>query len=556
MMNPKDIEHGAEARAKLFNGIEKLAKLVSCTLGPKGRNVLIEQKWMGPTITNDGVTIANEVFLEDKFENMGAQMVKEVARKTNDEAGDGTTTATVLAHAMIKEGLDHINNNNINPVLLKKGIDQAVKIVVAELEKMKKPIVTREEMAQVATISSQNEEIGELIADVFEKVGAEGVIQVENSPTTETTIKMVEGLQFDKGYLSPLMMTETAKQSAVLEDVYILIADMKITALEQILPLMEDLNVKNVKQLFIIADDIQQQALALMIVNKLKGQFITVAVKSPDFGDKKKALLQDYAVLTGGKVISEERGDKLENVTIEDLGRAKRVVVTKDTTTIIEGAGKKEDIELRIKEIKEEMDNPTLKAKAFEKEKMQERYGKLSGGIAVISIGAHTEVEAREKKFKIEDALSATHAAIEEGIIIGGGCALLKCAQVIKGDFATKDECVGAEIVQRALTYPIRKIAENAGDKYEGISKALHTNWDCEPEEHQNIGYDANAEIGSDGRFVDMYEAGIIDPKKVTRCALEYAASVAGMFLTTEAAVVEIPEEVKADNPAMNNAFM
>jgi len=552
-MNPKDIRRGPDARQKLLDGIQKLNDVVSCTLGPKGRNVLIEQKWMGPTVTNDGVTIANEVYLEDRFENMGAQMVKEVARKTNDLAGDGTTTATILAHAIIKEGMKHIAENKVNPVLLKKGIDSAVKMVLDELERVKRPIVTKKEMAQVATLSSQSEEIGNLIADVFDKVGAEGVVQVENSPTSETTIKMVEGLQFDRGYLSPYMVTEPAKMRSVFEDVYILIVDVKIRTIEQILPVMEDLITRNVKELFIIAQDVQSHALAMLIVNKMKGAFSAVAVRSPDFGEKKKAILEDIAVLTGGKVISEDLGHKLENVTIDDLGKARKVIVTKDDTTIIEGAGKKEDIGNRIEAIKKEMNDKTLKAKSFEKEKMQERYGKLSGGIALIQVGAMTEVESREKKFKLEDALSATHAAIDEGIVIGGGCALLKAGAAIKGGFKTQDERIGAEIVQRAITYPIRKIAENAGDDYENIIEELYRIWaikDCD------VGYDANADIGSEERFVDMFEAGIIDPKKVTRCALENAASVAGMFLTTESAIVEIPEEVKKADPVMNNAFM
>jgi len=542
MLNPKQIDHGKSVRDKLFNGIAKLARVVSCTLGPKGRNVLIEQQWTGPIITNDGVSIAKEVFYKDEFENMGAQMVKEVSAKTNDQAGDGTTTATVLAHAIIKEGLQHINDNNVNPVLLKRGIDQAVKVVVQELEKMQKPIETKAEMAQIATVSSQSEEIGNLIADVYDDVGADGVVQVESSPTAETTVKMVKGMQFDRGYLSPYMITEQKKMRAILEDVHILIADMKIQSLEQIQPLLEELIDKGVKQLVIIAEDIQQNALALLIVNKLKGAFITVAVKAPDAGERRKDFLQDLAILTGATVISEESGNKMENVKMSHLGKAKRVVVTKDDTTIADGEGDKEAIRERIKSLKEQKDDKTISK--GEQNRLEERFGKLSGGIAMIQVGATTEVEAKEKRYKIEDALGATKAAMEEGIVIGGGCALLKCAQAIKGGYKTKDECMGAEIVQRALTYPIRKIAENAGDDYEQIASMLHKTWEHgDGEVKHYYGYDANADIGSSERFVDMFKAGILDPKKVTRCALENAASVAGMFLTTEAGIVDEPIE-------------
>lgn len=546
----KDIRHSDEARQKLLDGIEKLAKAVRVTMGPKGRNALLDKKYGAPTITNDGVTIAREIDLEDPFENMGAQLVKEVANKTNDVAGDGTTTATVLAHAIIKEGMHHIKINKVNPMLLKKGIEDAVKTVVNELDKMKKTVTKKEETAQVATISAQNEEVGNLIAEVFNKVGGEGVVQVEEGQTMGVTYEIVEGMQFDNGYISPYMITDSARMEAVFDDPYILITDKKIGSIQEILPLLEQLAQSGRKQLVIIAEDLEGDALATLVVNKLRGTFSALAVKAPGFGDRRKAMLQDIAVLTGGRVISEEVGLKLENATIEDLGRARKVVSNKENTTVVEGKGKPAAIKERIAQIKTEMDKSTSE---FDKEKLAERLGKLSGGVAVIKVGAATEVELKEKKHRIEDALSATRAAIEEGILIGGGAALFQASQKINPNkIDHEEERLGAEIVKNALNYPINQIAENAGVDGNVIQAALLDAW----EKNKNMGYDANSSIKLKPKdmLVDMFEAGIIDPKKVTRSALENAASVAAMFLTTETAVVEIPKEEKM--PAMPSPDM
>lgn len=541
----KDIRHSDEARQKLLDGIEKLAKAVRVTMGPKGRNALLDKKYGAPTITNDGVTIAREIDLEDPFENMGAQLVKEVANKTNDVAGDGTTTATVLAHAIIKEGMHHIKTNKVNPMLLKKGIEDAVKTVVGELDKMKKTITKKEEKAQVATISAQNEDVGSLIAEVFDKVGGEGVVQVEEGQTMGVTYEIVEGMQFDNGYISPYMITDSARMEAVFEDPYILITDKKIGSIQEILPLLESLAQAGRKQLVIIAEDLEGDALATLVVNKLRGTFSALAVKAPGFGDRRKAMLQDIATLTGGRVISEEVGLKLENATIEDLGRARKVVANKENTTVVEGRGKAADIKDRVAQIKTEMEKSTSD---FDKEKLAERLAKLSGGVAVIKVGAATEVELKEKKHRIEDALSATRAAIEEGIVIGGGAALFQASQKINPEkIDHEEERLGAEIVKNALSYPINQIAENAGVDGNVIQAALLEAW----EKNKNMGYNANSSIKLKPKemLVDMFEAGIIDPKKVTRSALENAASVAAMFLTTETAVVDIPKEEKV--PAM-----
>ncbi len=530
----KDILHGDDARQKLLDGIEKLNNTVRVTMGPKGRNALLDKKYGAPTITNDGVTIAREIELEDPFENMGAQLVKEVANKTNDVAGDGTTTATVLAHAIIKEGMHHIKTNKVNPMLLKKGIEGAVKIVLDELDSMKKDIKSKEEMAQVATISAQNPEVGELIAEVFEKVGGEGVVQVEEGQTMGLSIDMVEGMQFDNGFISPYMITDPARMEAVYEDASILITDKKIGSIQEILPLLEAMAQAGKKNLVILAEDIEGEALATLVVNKLRGTFNALAIKAPGFGDRRKAMLQDIAVLTGGRVISEEVGLKLENATLEDLGRARKVVSGKDNTTIVEGRGQADAIKQRIASIKAEVE---ASSSDFDKEKLHERYAKLTGGVAVIKVGAATEVELKEKKHRIEDALSATRAAVEEGVVIGGGAALLQASlKIDPKKFEHEEEQLGAEIVKSALSYPVNQIAENAGVDGVVIQDKLVMAW----KKDKNSGYDATSPIDKP-LIVDMFKAGIIDPKKVTRSALENASSVAAMFLTTESAVTDIP---------------
>ena len=538
--------HSDEARQKLLDGIEKLNNAVRVTMGPKGRNALIEKKYGAPTITNDGVSIAREIDLEEPFENMGAQLVKEVANKTNDVAGDGTTTATVLAHAIVKEGMHHITTNKVNPMLLKKGIETAVKIVINELDKMKKDITTKEQMSQVATISAQNTEVGELIAEVFDKVGGDGVVQVEEGQTMGLAIDMVEGMQFDNGYISPYMVTDPARMEAEYEDAMILITDKKIGSIQEILPLLEAMAQAGRKNLVIIAEDIEGDALATLIVNKLKGTFNTLAVKAPGFGDRRKAMLQDIAVLTGGRVISQEVGLKLENATIEDLGKARKVLSTKDSTTIVEGKGQAEAIKNRIAQIKTEISNTDSD---FDKDKLAERLAKLTGGVAVIKVGAATEIELKEKKHRIEDALSATRAAMEEGVVIGGGAALLQASlKIDPSKYDSEEERLGAEIVKNALAYPLNQIAENAGVDGTVIANELMKAWD----KSKTMGYDATTDIKLKpaDQLTDMFKAGIIDPKKVTRSALENAASVAAMFLTTETAITEIPSE-GGDMPAM-----
>ncbi len=540
----KQLLHGDEARQKLLDGIEKLAQAVRVTMGPKGRNALIDKSYGAPTITNDGVSIAREIELEDKFENMGAQLVKEVANKTNDVAGDGTTTATVLAHAIIKEGMHHIKNNKVNPMLLKKGIEEAIKIVIDELDQMKKEVTTKEEMAQVATISAQNEEVGALIAGVFEKVGGDGVVQVEEGQTMGLSIDMVEGMQFDNGYISAYMVTDPARMEAAYQDAMLLITDSKISSIQEILPLLESMAQSGKKNLVIIAEDIEGDALATLIVNKLKGTFNTLAIKAPGFGDRRKAMLQDIATLTGGRVISSEVGLKLENATIEDLGTARKVLSSKDNTTIVEGKGNPEDIQNRVLQIKAEIESSTSE---FDKEKLAERLAKLTGGVAVIKVGAATEVELKEKKHRIEDALSATRAAMEEGIVIGGGAAILQASlKIDPKSMKSEEEQLGAEIVKNALSYPLNQIAENAGTDGAKIRVALEAAWGT----NKNMGYDATSDIklSAEEQLVDMFAAGIIDPKKVTRNALTNAASVAAMFLTTETAITDLPSK---DEPAM-----
>jgi len=539
----KQLLHGDEARQKLLEGIQKLADAVRVTMGPKGRNALLDKSYGSPTITNDGVSIAREIELEDKFENMGAQLVKEVANKTNDVAGDGTTTATVLAHAIIKEGMHHITTNKVNPMLLKKGIEEAVHVVVNELDKMKKEVTTKEEMAQVATISAQNEEVGKLIAEVFEKVGGDGVVQVEEGQTMGLSIDMVEGMQFDNGYISPYMITDTARMEAVYEDAMLLLTDSKISSIQEILPLLESMAQAGKKNLVIIAEDIEGEALATLIVNKLKGTFNTLALKAPGFGDRRKAMLQDIATLTGGRVISSEVGLKLENATLEDLGRARKVVSSKDNTTVVEGKGQGEAIQSRVTQIKAEIE---ASSSDFDKEKLAERLAKLTGGVAVIKVGAATEVELKEKKHRIEDALSATRAAMEEGIVIGGGSAILQASlKIDPKKLHSEEEQLGAEIVKNALSYPLNQIAENAGLEGKVVEAKLVKAWETD----KNMGYDATKDIklSPAEQLVNMFDSGIIDPKKVTRNALTNAASVAAMFLTTETAITDIPK----DEPAM-----
>lgn len=525
----KDIVFSDESRKKLLAGIEKLVKAVKITMGPKGRNVIIEKKYGGPTVTNDGVSIAKEVELEDPMENLGAQLVKEAASKTNDIAGDGTTTATVLAYGMITEGLKNIVAG-ANPVIVKQGMEIAVQKVTEELEKVAKAINSQEEVAQVASISAQNGEVGNLIAEVMDLVGRDGVITVEEGQTLGLSKEIVEGMQFDNGYVSPYMVTDTSRMESIFEKAKILITDKKISSVQEILPLIESLAKTGVKDLVIIAEDIDGDALATLVVNKIRGIFNTLAIKAPAFGDRRKAILKDIAILTGGTVISEEVGLKLENVTIEDLGEARKIIATKDNTTIIEGKGEEKDIEARIEEIKAEIDNTSSE---YDKEKLQERMARLSGGVAIIRVGAATEVELKERKHRIEDALSATRAAVEEGIVAGGGTALAQCAKILDEIYNSEteyDKKVGIKIVQNALISPLKQIASNAGKEGSVIVEKVKNM-------SSNEGYNAATD-----EFVDMFKAGILDPKKVTRSALQNAASVAWVFLTCDASIVDIPK--------------
>lgn len=531
----KSIVFSDEARQAILRGVDKLANTVKVTLGPKGRNVVIEKKFGSPLVTKDGVTVAKEIELKDALENLGAQMVKEVASKTSDVAGDGTTTATVLAQAIYKEGIKNVVAGS-NPMDLKRGIDKAVEAVVAELKKMSKPIQGKKEIAQVGTISANNDtEIGNIIADAMEKVGKDGVITIEENKSTETVLDVVEGMQFDRGYLSPYFVTDAENMEAVLENPYLLICDKKITNMKELLPILEQLAKQNA-QFLIIAEDIEGEALATLVVNKLRGTLNCAAVKAPGFGDRRKEMLKDIAVLTGGQVISEELGLKLENAKISDLGRAKKVVVEKENTTIVEGAGSTDDIQARVNVIKKQIEETTSD---YDREKLQERLAKLVGGVAVIKVGAATETEMKEKKARVEDALHATKAAVEEGIVPGGGVAILRASRAIAQlKDLNHDQKVGADIVRRALEYPVRQIAENAG--FEGsivVNKILDS-------EKDTFGFDAASEI-----YTDMIEAGIIDPTKVTRSALQNAASVAGLMLTTEAMITEIPEKKEAPMP-------
>jgi len=518
-----------EARRKLLSGVEQLAAAVKVTLGPKGRNVVLDKKFGSPTITKDGVTVAKEIELEDPYENMGAQMVKEVAEKTSDVAGDGTTTATILAEAIYREGLKNVTAG-ANPMALKRGIEKAVEKVFEELSKLSKPINVREkkEVAQVASIAANGDTvIGDQIADAMEKVGKDGVITVEEAKTTATTMELVEGMQFDQGYLSPYFVTDAERMECILEDVYILIHEKKISSLKDLLPLLEKI-ARIGKPLLIIAEEVDGEALATLVVNKIRGTFTACAVKAPGYGDRRTAMLEDIAILTNGKALTEDLGIKLENVDIDDLGRAKKIKIDKENTTIVEGAGKQAAVNARIAQIKKQIDETDSD---YDKEKLQERLAKLAGGVAVINVGAATETEMKERKARVEDALHATRAAVEEGIIPGGGVALIRAIPALEKLKLEGDEKIGVDIIKRALEEPIRQIAENAGQ--EGSVVVQHVKQD-----KTNVGYD----VAQDA-YVDMVEAGVIDPKKVTRCALQNAASIAALLLTTEALIVDKPEK-------------
>ena len=519
-----------EARRKILKGVDALAAAVKVTLGPKGRNVILDKKFGAPTITKDGVTVAKEIELEDHFENMGAQMVKEVASKTSDVAGDGTTTATVLAQAIFREGIKNVTAG-ANPMALKRGIEKAVDAVVDELKKISKPTKGKKEISQVATISANNDKtIGDLIADAMEKVGKDGVITVEEAKSMDTTLEVVEGMQFDRGYLSPYFVTDPERMEVVMENSLILIHEKKISNLKDLLPILEQI-AKMGKPLLVIAEEVEGEALATLVVNKLRGTLSTASVKAPGFGDRRKEMLQDIAVLTGGAVISEELGIKLENIRLDDLGKAKKVVIDKENTTLIEGAGSQKEIEGRIKQIRAQIEETTSD---YDKEKLQERVAKLAGGVAVIKVGAATEVEMKEKKARVEDALNATRAAVEEGIVPGGGVAFLRAAMVIDHLKLKGDEKVGGDIVRRALEEPIRQIAENAGVEGAIVVQKVREN---------NGAYGFNAETES---YEDLMASGIIDPTKVARIALQNASSIASLMITTEALVTEIPEREKA----------
>jgi chaperonin GroEL len=533
-MAAKLVSLDMQARTALIRGLDIVADTVKITLGPKGRNVVLEKKFGAPVITNDGVTIAKEIDLEDPFENMGAQLVKEVASKTNDVAGDGTTTATVLAQALVHEGMKHVVAG-ANPMYVRRGIEKAVEAVVEELKKIAKPVETKDDIAHVAAISANNdEEIGRLIAEAMDKVGKDGVITVEESQGITTTLELVEGMQFDRGYLSAYMITDPERMEAVLEEPYILITDRKISAVSDILPILEKV-VQTGKPLVIIAEDVEGEALATLVVNKLRGVLQSLAVKAPGFGDRRKAMLQDIAILTGGELISEETGIKLENVTLNMLGRAEKVRANKDKTTIIGGKGNRKDIEARIAQIKKQLEETDSE---FDREKLQERLAKLAGGVAVIKVGAATEVELKEKKHRIEDALSATKAAVEEGIVPGGGVALVRTIKALDNvKVENEDERIGVEIVRRSLDVPLKLIATNAGKEGSIIAEKVK-------EMDGPMGYDAAKD-----RFVNMFEAGIVDPCKVTRSALQNAASIAALVLTTEGLVAEKPEKEKQTPP-------
>jgi chaperonin GroEL len=533
-MAAKQLLFSEQARQEILSGVEILAKAVKITLGPRGRNVVLDKKWGSPTITKDGVTVAKEIELDDPYRNMGAQMVREVASKTSDVAGDGTTTATVLAEAIFREGIKNVTAGAA-PMSIKRGIDQAVETVVEELKKLSRPVNQNKEIAQVATISANSDTvIGKMIAEAMDKVGKDGTITVEEARSVDTTLEVVEGMQFDKGYISPYFVTEKEGMEAVIEDGFILLYEKKLSNMKDLLPILEKIAQRG-KPLVIIAEDVEGEALATLVVNKLRGTLAVVAVKAPGFGDRRKAMMEDIAVLTGGKVITEDLGIKLENVKIEDLGRAKRIVVDKENTTIVEGAGKKADIQGRIGQIKNEIENTTSD---YDSEKLQERLAKLAGGVAVINVGAATETEMKEKKARVEDALHATRAAVEEGIVPGGGVAYLRCLPALDrlGKESEGDIKVGVNIIRRAIEQPLRTLCENAGLEGSVIVEKVKEY----KGEDKFTGFDVDSE-----KYVDMFKAGIIDPTKVSRTALQNAASVAGLLLTTEALVTEIPDKKK-----------
>ncbi|HEV3244533.1 MAG TPA: chaperonin GroEL [Chthoniobacterales bacterium] len=533
-MAAKQLQFDEAARHTLLRGVEKLAKAVKATLGPSGRNVILDKKFGSPTITKDGVTVAKEIELEDPYENMGAQLVREVASKTSDVAGDGTTTATVLAESIYREGLRNVTAG-ANPTSLQRGINKAVEAIVEELKKISKKVSDRSEIAQVATVSANwDKTIGEIIADAMDKVGKDGTITVEEAKTIETTLEVVEGMQFDKGYLSPYFVTNAEEMEAILENPHILIYEKKISSLKDMLPLLEKV-AKAGRPLLIIAEDVEGEALATLVVNKLRGTLQVCAVKAPGFGDRRKAMLEDIAVLTGGKCITEDLGIKLENIKLEDLGKAKRVTIDKENTTIVEGSGKSTDIQGRVSQIRHQIEETTSD---YDREKLQERLAKLAGGVAVINVGAATETEMKEKKARVEDALHATRAAVEEGIVPGGGVAFIRAQKALENMRGlNEDEKVGVQIVRRAVEEPMRQLANNAGAEGALIVEEVK-------KRKGNEGYDV-----AKGEYVDLVKAGIVDPTKVTRSALQNAASIAGLLLTTEALVTEIPEKEKA--PAM-----
>jgi chaperonin GroEL len=529
-MPAKQLLFDEAARQKVLHGVELLSRAVKVTLGPKGRNVVIDKKFGSPTVTKDGVTVAKEIELPDPFENMGAQMVKEVASKTSDAAGDGTTTATLLAESIYREGLKNVTAGS-NPIYLKRGIDKAVEATIAELARISKKVNDREEIRQVATVSANwDDTIGNIIADAMDKVGKDGTITVEEAKSIETTLDVVEGMQFDKGYLSPYFTTNVEAMEAVLEDAYVLIHEKKITSLQDLLPLLQTV-AKSGKPLLVIAEEVEGEALAALVVNKIRGTLNVCAVKAPGFGDRRKAMLEDIAILTGGRCLTEDLGIKLENVTISDLGKAKRITVDKENTTIVEGAGKASDIQGRVKQIRRQIDETTSD---YDREKLQERLAKLAGGVAVISVGASTEVEMKEKKARVEDALHATRAAVEEGIVAGGGVALLRCAKVIEALQLEGDEKIGSQIIRRAIEYPIRMLCANAGVEPGVVTQKV-------VEGKGNYGYNV-----ATGDYEDLVKAGVVDPTKVTRTALQNAASIAGLLLTTECMITEIPEKKEA----------
>jgi chaperonin GroEL len=529
-MPAKQLLFDEAARQKILRGVEVLSRAVKVTLGPKGRNVVIDKKFGSPTVTKDGVSVAKEVELPDPYENMGAQMVKEVASKTSDTAGDGTTTATVLAEGIYREGLKNVTAGS-NPVYLKRGIDKAVTAAVEELHRVSKKVNDREEIRQVATVSANwDDTIGNIIADAMDKVGKDGTITVEEAKSIETTLDVVEGMQFDKGYLSPYFTTNAETQKAILEDAYVLIHEKKISSLQELLPLLQTI-AKSGKPLLVIAEEVEGEALAALVVNKIRGTLNVCAVKAPGFGDRRKAMLEDIAILTGAKCLTEDLGIKLENVAISDLGRAKHIVVDKENTTIVDGGGKSSDIQGRVKQIRRQIEETTSD---YDREKLQERLAKLAGGVAVINVGAATETEMKEKKARVEDALHATRAAVEEGIVAGGGVALLRTAKAIENLKLEGDEAIGAQIVRRAIEHPLKQLCFNAGVDGGVVVKEVLGG-------KGNFGYN----VATD-KFEDMIKAGVVDPTKVTRTALQNAASVAGLLLTTECMITEIPEKKEA----------